>query len=155
MQTSSAPPPLSGTSSPAPAVPAHMQQADKRRVSFISYNDLLTSAPTTVTNLSEITSGQLSPDHLPGTVSPSVNVSSRSPILSPPSALGGTGVGTGGLSPGVGLEHKSSLDGQSGTAGRAGLGMSSNEPEGEWSRQGLGTGLEQRLEDLVQSGKAA
>lgn len=133
-----------------------MHAADKRRISFISYNDLLSSAPTTVTNFGEITSGQLSPDHLPGTISP--NVSSRSPVMPPPNPLGGTVGSSSGLSAG-GIEHKSSVDGTSSSSARAGLGMSltglAAEPEGEWSRQGLGKGLEQRLEDLVQSGKAA
>lgn len=127
-----------------------MLPADKRRISFISYNDLLTSAPTTVTNFGEITSGQLSPDHLPGTISP--NVTSRSPVVSPSNPLGT------GSAPGI--EHKSSWDLQSGSS-KSGLGVgvslgpAAQAPEGEWSREGLGKGLEQRLEDLVQSGKAA
>ncbi|ORY20674.1 hypothetical protein BCR39DRAFT_555005 [Naematelia encephala] len=102
-----------------PAIPSHLTPTkDKRRISFISYNDLLLSVPTTVTPLGDITSGNLSPEHLPGTISPNT----RSPVL--PSA-----------GP---ADHKPRP---------AGLGLG----EGEWSREGLGKGLEQRLEDLVQT----
>lgn len=97
-----------------------------------------------MTNLSEITSGQLSPDHLPGTISP--NITSRSPVMSPPNPLAGS---TSGTHPGPGLEHQASWDSQ--TSAKAGLGVGGSELEGEWSREGLGQGLEQRLEGLVQS----
>jgi hypothetical protein len=80
IQSSVPPTPVPGQAHPS-AVPSHLTPSkDKRRISFISYNDLLLSVPTTVTHLGEITSGQLSPDHLPGTVSPNI---SRSPV--PPS----------------------------------------------------------------------
>lgn len=106
------------------------------QISFISYNDLLLSIPTTVTPLGDITSGTMSPDHLPGTISP--NMSTRSPVVPPPVLAGPAS-----LSP---VEHKSSSSWDSGAAGRgSGLGLG----EGEWERQGLGRGLEQRLEDLV------
>lgn len=114
---------LDTPSAPTP-LPSHLSPSksqDKRRISFISYNDLLLSVPTTVTNLGEITSGNLSPDHLPGTVSPSVP--SRSPAVSQsPVSLSTL------APPSV---------------------PSSSVPEAEWSREGLGRGLEQRLEDLV------
>jgi hypothetical protein len=60
-------------------------------------------------------------------------------------------LGLGGLGP---SESSSSVqidrDGTTpGGGSRAGLGFTSG--EGEWSREGLGKGLEQRLEDLVQS----
>lgn len=99
---------------------------DKRRISFISYNDLLLGVPTSVASLGEIASGNLSPDHLPGTLSPippvaanqgSNFVPSRSPVMSATSP-----------------QNRDSL---------------SLQLEGEWSREGLGRGLEQRLEDLV------
>ncbi|KAL7420167.1 hypothetical protein Q5752_005133 [Cryptotrichosporon argae] len=133
-----------GDESPAPPhpIPAHLTPTkEKRRISFISYNDLLLSVPTTVTSLGEIASGNLSPDHLPGTVSPGAGV--------------GVGVGAGagatrlpiqsalGDAPGA-IAAKPSWE----TAGRGGLGFA----EGEWEREGLGRGLEQRLEDLVQHG---
>jgi hypothetical protein len=147
LQTSSVPPAMPGNAThPAPAVPSHLTSSkDKRRISFISYNDLLLSVPTTVTHLGEITSGQLSPEHLPGTVSP--NIGTRSPVVPPinPTGLGAAGSDSTSSIPQV--EHKQSWD--STTASRAGLGFASG--EGEWSREGLGTGLEQRLEDLVQN----
>ncbi|KAK8865787.1 hypothetical protein IAR55_000934 [Kwoniella newhampshirensis] len=143
-------------SSPTPpnAVPSHLTptKTKNHRLSFISYNDLLLSVPTQVTNLGEITSGNLSPDHLPGTVSPSM--STRSPVIPtpsfgnglPPPALGlGSGV-IGGAPVGPGLEPKQSWE--SGSGGRVGgLGLG----EGEWERQGLGKGLEQRLEEVAQN----
>lgn len=95
--------------------------------------------PTQVTQLNEITSGHLSPDHLPGTVSP--GLSSRSPILQ--SGSGAVGSPVNGAEAGV--AHKPSWDaGSPGRLGGLGLG------QGEWGREGLGRGLEQRLEDLAQ-----
>lgn len=117
----------SGNATPVPtAIPSHLNNTtkEKRRISFISYNDLLLSVPTTVTSLNEITSGNLSPDHLPGTISP--NVTSRSPVI----AASASPVGSH-------TEHMSPLGGH-----------------GEWSREGLGKGLEQRLEDLILDPKA-
>lgn len=110
------------TSVPAPALPSHLTPTkDKRRISFVSYNDILLSVPTTVTSLNEITSGNLSPDHLPGTVSPTVPVT-RSPALANNTTIPTT--------------------------------LSSLSPiEGEWQREGLGRGLEQRLEDLITNGE--
>lgn len=108
---------------------------ENRRISFVSYNDLLLSVPTTVTPLGEITSGNLSPDHLPGAVSPSPI--SRSPVV--PSTASNPASAT---SPRD--EMRQGWD--AGTSGRAGgLGLG----EGEWERQGLGQGLEQRLENLA------
>ena len=69
--------------------------------------------------------------------------------MSSPNPLGGSGSG---IHPGPGLEHQTSWESQSGA--KAGLGVVGTEVEGEWSREGLGQGLEQRLEGLVQS-KAA
>ena len=130
IQSSVPPTPAPGQAHPS-AVPSHLTPSkDKRRISFISYNDLLLSVPTTVTNLGEITSGQLSPDHLPGTVSPNM---SRSPVPPPINPLtSATGDSTSSIP---------QVDGDGGVGG-------------EWSREGLGKGLEQRLEDLVSS-KAA
>ncbi|RSH92589.1 hypothetical protein EHS25_008034 [Saitozyma podzolica] len=145
---------------PPAAIPAHLTPTkDKRRISFISYNDLLLSVPTAVTPLEEFTSGNISPEHLPGTISPAVV--SRSPVVPGPSLASGlpggpTGAGhapgeAGSGAPGSGIGHKSSWDAAMGGTGqsRAGLGFA----EGEWQREGLGKGLEQRLEDLVQNGR--
>lgn len=115
----------SGIATPVPsALPSHLTPTkEKRRISFISYNDLLLSVPTAVTSLDDITAGNLSPDHLPGTVSPSVP--SRSPVIAAsPNSMAGPNVPDS-LRP-------------------IGAPMT-----GEWQREGLGKGLEQRLEDLV------
>lgn len=145
------------------AVPPHMSPSKGKpphhRLSFISYNDILLSVPTQVTSFSEITSGNVSPDHLPGTVSP--NLSNRSPIA-PPAHHGMPSVATNltpsatiGSSEGSTAEPK--LDGDaSGNATKSAIGLVEGEWErsdgtarGEWEREGLGKGLEQRLEDLA------
>ncbi|BEI92940.1 uncharacterized protein CcaverHIS019_0505680 [Cutaneotrichosporon cavernicola] len=116
----------SGALTPMPtALPSHLTPTkEKRRVSFISYNDLLLSVPTAVTSLDDITTGNHAPDHLPGTVSPSVP--SRSPVMAAsPSCLSGPVV----------PDMLRPLGGSI--------------LEGEWQREGLGKGLEQRLEDLA------
>ena len=129
-QSSMPPTPAPGQAHPS-AVPSHLTPSkDKRRISFISYNDLLLSVPTTVTHLGEITSGQLSPEHLPGTVSPNISRSPAPPSINPLSSTAG--------------DSSSSVPQVDGDGGAG----------GEWSREGLGKGLEQRLEDLVSS-KAA
>ena len=69
---------------------------------------------------------------------------------SPLGAVYGAGVGAGGLG---GVPEDSVSDGRrisgqwesSSPAGRMGLGLG----DGEWGREGLGKGLEQRLEDHV------
>ncbi|TXT09133.1 hypothetical protein VHUM_02607 [Vanrija humicola] len=120
--------PASGGQTPVPsAVPSHLTPTkDKRRISFISYNDLLLSVPTTVNTLGEITNGSLSPDHLPGAVSPSIPT--RSPVVaaSPVSLTGGV------PAPPNDVLSRQALGGGP-----------------EWQREGLGRGLEQRLEDLA------
>ncbi|WOO78528.1 uncharacterized protein LOC62_02G002075 [Vanrija pseudolonga] len=122
--------PGSGGQTPVPsAVPSHLTPTkDKRRISFISYNDLLLSVPTTVNTLGEITSGSLSPDHLPGAVSPSIPT--RSPVVaaSPVSLSAGVGLPA---PPTDALSRQALVGGP------------------EWQREGLGRGLEQRLEDLA------
>ncbi|WVQ62321.1 uncharacterized protein L199_000460 [Kwoniella botswanensis] len=142
------------------SLPSHISpNKNKHRISYLSPNDLLLSLPTKVTSLEDITSGNLSPDHLPGTVSPSM--STRSPVMSPHNPLSGDlspvtagGIGPGATPPPQGpvqgrqVQPKSSFDnyssGRPGALGGLGLG------EGEWEREGLGKGLEQRLEEVAQ-----
>ncbi|WVW82157.1 hypothetical protein I302_104163 [Kwoniella bestiolae CBS 10118] len=135
------------------SLPSHISpNKNKHRISYLSYNDLLLSVPTKVTSLEDITSGNLSPDHLPGTVSPSM--STRSPTMSPHNPLSGdlspiTTTGPGATPPPQGkqVQPKSSFDGHSQRPGAlGGLGFG----EGEWEREGLGKGLEQRLEEVAQ-----
>ncbi|WWC66480.1 uncharacterized protein I206_100382 [Kwoniella pini CBS 10737] len=131
------------------SIPSHISPSKNRhRISYLSYNDLLSAVPTKVTSLEDITSGQLSPDHLPGTVSPSM--STRSPTISPhnplsPGLVGEQSPAVGATPPPKTLQPKSSFDAhRSGSLGGLGLG------EGEWGREGLGKGLEQRLEEVAQ-----
>ncbi|WWC86115.1 uncharacterized protein L201_000986 [Kwoniella dendrophila CBS 6074] len=156
------------------SLPSHISpnKNNKHRISYLSYNDLLLSVPTKVTSLEDITSGNLSPDHLPGTISPSM--STRSPVMTPHNPispnLGGSGIlgdnspnpaailsggsrsnsistpPVVGAGPGKTLQPKSSFDGHRPTS-LGGLGLG----EGEWERQGLGKGLEQRLEEVAQN----
>lgn len=63
-----------------PMTPTYSHPREKRRISFVSYNDLVQSVPTTISPLSEIANGHIEPDHLPGTVSP---VRASSPYLDP------------------------------------------------------------------------
>ncbi|ODN84332.1 hypothetical protein L202_00305 [Cryptococcus amylolentus CBS 6039] len=158
--------PLSGSPSPSP-VPPHLSPSKSKphhRLSFVSYNDILLSVPTQVTSFGEITSGTVSPDHLPGTVSPSL--SSRSPAVGQgqvpslngfPSAANSLPArqDAGSPVPASSLTSAAAAAGATGElnagweAGRGGsgaLGLG----EGEWQREGLGKGLEQRLEDLAQ-----
>lgn len=69
-----------------PMTPTFSQHREKRRISFVSYNDLLQSIPTTISPLSEIANGHIEPDHLPGTVSP---VRAGSPYLDAPNSHSG------------------------------------------------------------------
>ncbi|WVO17822.1 hypothetical protein L204_105520 [Cryptococcus depauperatus] len=151
------------TSSPLNVIPAHLSpskvvgKSQHHRLSFVSYNDILLSIPTQVTSFGEITSGTVSPEHLPGTVSPSL--STRSPVISPPTngdsplpgaspspvSLGNSAV-LGQQSQQSALKKvgpKASWDGN--IRGSFGLG------EAEWKKEGLGKGLEQRLEDYAQT----
>lgn len=116
---------------------------EKRRISFISYNDLLLGVPTSVASLGEIASGNLSPDHLPGTLSPmSPNPGnpSRSPVMSATN---------------MGASAAASPTASAPAPNRDSVSLAQIERiEGEWSREGLGRGLEQRLEDLVLLDKA-
>ncbi|WVR05773.1 hypothetical protein IAU60_002798 [Kwoniella sp. DSM 27419] len=161
------------SATPPAAIPSHLSpNKNKHRISYLSANDLLLSVPTQVTSLEDITSGHLSPDHLPGTVSPSMPthspvigspVRSVSGAASSPAVPGLTGMSgsmpaqtppPSGLGAGPGqkaLHPRSSWDANmsasSGQSRLGGLGLG----EGEWQREGLGKGLEQRLEEVAQT----
>ncbi|KZV89143.1 hypothetical protein EXIGLDRAFT_721628 [Exidia glandulosa HHB12029] len=94
------------------------------RLSFISYNDLLLSAPVSAVPLSTLTSPATSdpPPHL-SAVSGSV---AHSPARSRPRSIVGLGPGGNRASILLGDDHG-----------------------GEWEREGLGRGLEERLEELL------
>ncbi|KAJ7252093.1 hypothetical protein B0H12DRAFT_1118395 [Mycena haematopus] len=99
-------------------------QANKR-LSFVSYADLLSSTPTATQPLSSLTSPACSPAHIPG-------VSITDPSVSSASAYGGSGAPSlRNFGFGLGDEDRMMDD-----------------VGGEWEREGLGKGLEERLEAL-------
>ncbi|KAI0826964.1 hypothetical protein BC628DRAFT_1409813 [Trametes gibbosa] len=111
---------------PFPSLPPSPKAASKR-LSFISYADLLSSTPATTLTLSSLTSSAMvtePPPHIPSVVGlPQAHYaasSSGGSIHGPPTFL---------------LER----DGAAGVADDVG---------GEWEREGLGKGLEERLEGL-------
>jgi hypothetical protein len=103
---------------------ARQAQANKR-LSFVSYTDLLSSTPTATQPLSALTSPASSPAHIPGVsfgADPSVQGS----------AYGGSGAPSlRNFGFGLGDEDRMMDD-----------------VGGEWEREGLGKGLEERLEAL-------
>ncbi|KAJ6456376.1 hypothetical protein C8R45DRAFT_576933 [Mycena sanguinolenta] len=99
-------------------------QANKR-LSFVSYTDLLSSTPTATQPLSALTSPASSPAHIPG-------VSITDPSVGSASAYGGSGAPSlRNFGFGLGDEDRMMDD-----------------VGGEWEREGLGKGLEERLEAL-------
>lgn len=129
-----------------PPSPAHLP---KKRLSFMAYSDLLSSTPTTTQPLSSLTtcaSAADPPPHIPGVsglnvVSAVYSSGCASPASRAPSLrsfpLGAVGIGptTGGLTHPGKRDSIALLDN---------LG-------GEWEREGLGKGLEERLDALVLS----
>ncbi|KAK7458121.1 hypothetical protein VKT23_010029 [Stygiomarasmius scandens] len=128
--------------------------ASTKRLSFLSYTDLLSSTPTSTLPLSSLTgakgySGE-EPPHLLLNSLDAINHSAGSssaggsppysPLISP-LVLGapGTGASVGGASP-----SKSPAMG----AGADSLIMLEDLVGGEWEREGLGRGLEERLERI-------
>ncbi|KAG8738694.1 hypothetical protein FRC10_006578 [Ceratobasidium sp. 414] len=106
------PPPPTARPRPRKSNPQLSTDTASKRLSFISYNDLLVSTPLASMPLSSFTSGQDAPPHLPGVVG---------------------------------------LHGHSNTSVTGGL--SAHEGEGgdggEFDREGLGRGLEERLEAVL------
>ncbi|KAF7305783.1 hypothetical protein HMN09_00732100 [Mycena chlorophos] len=102
-----------------------------KRLSFISYTDLLSSTPTATQPLSALTSPASSPGHIPG-----VALAESIKATGPSSAYGGS------AAPSL---RNFALGDEDRTADDVG---------GEWERSGLGRGLEERLEALQSVGMA-
>ena len=117
-----------------PPSPSH---AAHKRLSFISYNDLLASTPTSTLPLSSLTSpGTIEPPpHLPS-VALSLPVASRSPSAAASAA--------GSARNSVLVEHGAAAADVKEPTGGVG-----DDVGGEWEREGLGRGLEERLEALM------
>ncbi|TCD65576.1 hypothetical protein EIP91_002497 [Steccherinum ochraceum] len=130
--TSTSASPIShGTSLAAINIPSHPpspKNTATKRLSFISYTDLLSSTPSSSMPLSSLTLSVNEPPHLPS-------------VLGLPQAqaqhMHTSGSSAGSLNGAAGL-----LDGDSAAMAADGVG-------GEWEREGLGRGLEERLESLM------
>ncbi|GHJ84456.1 hypothetical protein NliqN6_0858 [Naganishia liquefaciens] len=152
------------SSTPLRVLPATIlpPSGDRHRISFVSYNDILTSHPLRVDPLSDLTSGASGePDHLPGTVSPALGMLPSARSLSP-GAMGGVSRSVS-LSRGA-RASPAPRDASSSTHG-AGAGPSAiptsiqdrlgisahagDRAKGEWEKEGLGKGLQERLEELI------
>lgn len=107
--------------------------ASTKRLSFISYTDLLTSTPSSTLPLSSlttsITSGTLEPPSRSLIIEPEVDGESSSPAIASDRSLRGRKSNLSGIHPFQGT--LTLLDATQG---------------GEWEREGLGLGLEERLE---------
>ncbi|KAJ9105433.1 hypothetical protein QFC21_001804 [Naganishia friedmannii] len=159
-----------GTQRPIPTNPhpTHLLPSERHRISFVSYNDILTSQPLRVDPLSDITSGASGePDHLPGTVSPALSMLSGGKVLVP-------GV-DGRISRSVSLSRRTgsppvptdspdnagqargsvlsglptSIQDRLGINAHAASVLPEERSKGEWEREGLGKGLQARLEELI------
>jgi len=108
------------------------------RLSFVSYNDLLTSAPVSAVPLSALTQPASSdpPPHLSSTFA----LEGKTPGGGPRS---GTHTPSRSRPRSVLLNNRTSV--LLGTGGAEGPGVEG----GEWEREGLGRGLEERLEELL------
>jgi hypothetical protein len=105
------------------------------------------STPLAAAPLSSITSGAAQPDALPPTsASLSASLSSAQPFAgsSPPGALPGRTSGTSSPSPPRGRP----------LAAHATVVGWGKDDGGEWEREGLGKGLEERLEEMLAAEKA-
>ncbi|KIJ94861.1 hypothetical protein K443DRAFT_683435 [Laccaria amethystina LaAM-08-1] len=114
-----------------PPSPTH---AAKKRLSFMSYSDLLSSTPTSTLPLSSLTTSASSfepPPHIP--------------------SVSGLGIAPGGIGGGLASERSSIRGGVSHHGNRDSIALLDN-VGGEWERQGLGMGLEERLDAVL--GKA-
>ncbi|KAL0576426.1 hypothetical protein V5O48_005562 [Marasmius crinis-equi] len=117
---------LSSSSSP-------QQQKVSKRLSFVSYNDLLTSAPVSTVPLSTLTNSVEPPPHIPSVAGYPSDSSYVHAGSNAPSIKGSPGVATA-----ASVKEREPLDDLVG---------------GEWEREGLGRGLEERLEAIVGMGQ--
>ncbi|PPQ75804.1 hypothetical protein CVT24_002685 [Panaeolus cyanescens] len=164
--TSSTHNPTSPTTLSHPPSPAH---GPKKRLSFMSYTDLLASTPSTTQPLSSLTSNASTsepPPHIPTVSMVNVALSANasraasvtgSPLSSPVSLPGATGVpslrNVSGVASvisqtSVSQSHASAVGGPVGGLTHPGMKESIallDNVGGEWEREGMGLGLEERL----------
>lgn len=143
IHTMSSPGIFQSTASPSPSHPPSPLHVPKKRLSFMSYSDLLTSTPATTQTLSSLTTCASStepPPHLP-------SVSGIALANAVHAAHGGYNHSRGGSrAPSI---RQLSL-GSVGAITNVKENMSAlGEIGGEWEREGFGMGLDERLEALV------
>ncbi|KAJ7803478.1 hypothetical protein B0H14DRAFT_3487258 [Mycena olivaceomarginata] len=130
-QFDSAPPEHAAPRTPAASV--------NKRLSFVSYADLLSCTPTATQPLSALTSPAGSPAHITGV----------DPAFAP--SPGGASAGGSGAP-----SLRNFIFGGAGAAGAGGEeDRMMDDVGGEWEREGLGRGLEERLEALAGIGMSA
>ncbi|KAF8482300.1 hypothetical protein JB92DRAFT_3035691 [Gautieria morchelliformis] len=150
--TSPLPPPLPpSVPDPTSSLHATTSPAHSKRLSFISYSDLLSCTPITSLPLSSLTSphSTMPPPHLP-------IVSAAATISASPSATHSQGAPSRPLSTySIGTSGGFSLSGggcRVGGSGEEQQGVGKRLKDdigGEWEREGFGKGLEERLEELM------
>jgi len=137
-----------------------------KRLSFVSYNDMLSSVPTATVSLSSVTHNAISePAHTVVSIAPPPSENARIRTVAPPGTVGAiprnASAARGGGSRASSRQstlatnggRSSAADvfsapGGHGAVGEDGVGM------GEWEREGFGTGLEERLEAALRMGSA-
>ncbi|KAJ7049939.1 hypothetical protein C8F01DRAFT_1213092 [Mycena amicta] len=128
------PPSSSSTSAPTTATARQFVDAStptsNKRLSFMSYTDLLSSTPTSTQPLSALTAPSSSPGHIPGLAL------ADSSITAAGSAYSGSAAPS--------LRNFGFLAGEED--------RTMDDVGGEWEREGLGKGLEERLEALQSVG---
>lgn len=129
-----------------------------KRLSFLSYADMINSTPTSTLPLSSLVSPTTSipPPHIPsvelsvGSASPSIVSGSRSVSAA---ASARTSLLLDSYSPAHGHFHHHVHSGQA-TDVKEPTGGVGDDLGGEWAREGLGKGLEERLETLLNTDKS-
>lgn len=141
---------LSPAASPSsiPSHPPSPGHLPKKRLSFVSYNDLLSFTPTTTQPLSSLTtcaSAADPPPHIPGVsglnIVSAVDSSGCTSTASRAPSLRNFSLGTVGTGPVAVSSHLGKRDS---------IALLDN-IGGEWEREGLGKGLDERLDELVLS----
>lgn len=132
--SASSAPPTARQFDSAPAPPEHAApRSVNKRLSFVSYADLLSCTPTATQPLSALTSPAGSPAHITGV----------DPAFAPSPGGGASAGGSGAPS------LRNFIFGGAAGAGGGEEDRMMDDVGGEWEREGLGRGLEERLEALA------
>ncbi|KAF9459266.1 hypothetical protein BDZ94DRAFT_1051992 [Collybia nuda] len=160
--TATAPIPIPAASTSTSHPPSPILSPAQKRLSFMSYSDLLTSTPASALPLSALTTSASAvepPPHIPSVsgLSHSIHLGT-SPSQSASAATSLRGFVMGSVVP-VGVSGGSVAGGQSpalslhvGLPGKRDSIVMLDDVGGEWEREGMGMGLEERLEIMVGAG---